>query len=401
MVDTLSQRIRARLPTQAESRLWTRSFLLVCSMHLLAYSSYAAVNPTFAAYLETVTRSTSLIGVTFGVFTFAAVIARPVAGWLLDRTNRRIVQAVAVVALAVATLSFTWVAVIWAVILFRVLHGLAWGANSTATPTIAADVVPSERRAEGFAYFGIVPSIALVVMPPLGLWVAHQFGFGAQFAGAALLALLALVPLFVLDEPTPSTGSIGTLYAPAALPAAFLVALASVPLGAIETLMPLYAPTVGLSNAGLFFTSMGAGIVLVRATLGRLPGSMPVLLSSSFVLQAGGLALLALKPRLFVIRDLPLGLLTGAALFGVGFALVFPLLQSVAVSATGDEQNGSATATVLIGMDIGIGLGAIVFGVVAELAGFAVVYMGAALFSLSGVLVAMLQGSILTRGNAG
>jgi predicted MFS family arabinose efflux permease len=393
--------MRARLYTRAEPRLWTRPFLLVCSTHLLAYSSYAAVNPTFAAYLETVTHSTSFLGVIFGVFTFAAMIARPVAGWLLDRTNRRIVQAVTVVALAVATLSFTWVAVIWAVILFRVLHGLAWGANSTATPTIAADVVPAERQAEGFAYFGIVPSIALVVMPPIGLWVAHRFGFGVQFVGSALLALLALVPLFILDETTSSSDSIGTLYAPAALPAAFLVALASVPLGAIETLMPLYAPTVGLGNAGLFFTIMGAAIVLARATLGRLPGSMPVLLSSSFVLQAGGLALLALKPRLFVIRNLPLGLLAGAALFGVGFALVFPLLQSVAVSAAGDEQNGSATATVLIGMDAGIGLGAIMFGVIADLAGFAIVYMGAALFSLSGVLVTVLQGSILMRAGAG
>lgn len=401
MVDTLPQRLRAGLTTRAESRLWTRSFLLVCGTHLLAYSSYAAVNPTFAAYLGTVTNSRSLIGVTFGIFTFAAVLARPVAGWLLDRTDRRIIQAVAVVALAAATLSFTWIAVIWAVIVFRALHGIAWGVNSTATPTIAADVVPSERRAEGFAYFGIVPSIALMVMPPIGLWTAHRFGFGTQFAGAALLGLLALIPLFALDETTPSTDSIGTLYAPAALPAAFLVMLASIPLGAIEALIPLYAPTVGLANAGLFFTIMGSAIVLARSGLGRLSGSMPMLLSSSFILQAGGLALLALNPRLFGIRHLPLGLLAGAALFGFGFALVFPVLQSVAVSATGDEQNGSATATVLIGMDLGIGLGAIMFGVIAELAGFAVVYIGAALFSLSGVLVTMLQGSIVMRADAG
>lgn len=393
MADTLAQRLRTTLTTQAESRLWTRSFLLICGTHLLAYSSYAAVNPTFAAYLDTVTHSKSLIGVAFGVFTFAAVIARPAAGWLLDCTTRRVVQAFAVVALAAATLSFTWIAVIWMVILFRVLHGLAWGVSSTATPTIAADIVPSERRSEGFAYFGIVPNIALMAMPPIGLWIAHQFGFGAQFAGAALLALLALIPLSILDETAPATGHIGELYAPAALPAAFLVALASVPVGAIDTLIPLYAPTVGLVNAGLFFTVMGAAIVLVRSTLGTLPGSMPTLLSSSFVLQTVGLVLLASKPHFFVLRGLPLGLLAGAALFGFGFALVFPLLQGVAVSATRDDQNGSATATILIGMDIGIGIGAITFGVLADLVGFTIVYTGAAMFSFSGLLVTILQRS--------
>lgn len=235
-----------------------------------------------------------MIGVAFGVFTFAAVIARPVAGWLLDRTARGVVQAFAVVALAITTLSFTWAVVIWAVILFRVLHGLAWGISSTATPTIAADVVPTERRAEGFAYFGIVPNLALMVMPPVGLWIAHRFGFGAQFAGATLLVLLALIPLFVLDETAPATGHVAGFYAPAALLAALLV---------------------GLANAGLFFTVMGAAIVLVRSSLGKLPGSMPTLLSS-LVLQTVGLVVLATKPRLVVVRDLPLGLVAGAALFG-------------------------------------------------------------------------------------
>lgn len=93
------------------------------------------------------------------------------------------------------------------------------------------------------------------------------------------------------------------------------------------------------------------------------------------------------------VRGLPLGLLAGAALFGFGFALVFPLLQGVAISATRDDQNGSATATILIGMDIGIGIGAITFGVLADLVGFTVVYTGAALFSFSGLLVTILQRS--------
>lgn len=385
--DTLRQRFRTTVITETDPPLWTRPFMLVCGIHLFAYSSYAAVNPTFAAYLDTVTHSESLIGVAFGVFTFTAMIVRPLAGWLLDRVGRRFVQAAAAIALAGATVSFSWITVIWGAIFLRMVHGIAWGINSTATPTIAADVVPSERRSEGFGYFGIVPNIALMSMPPISLWVAHEFGFGVQFAGAALLALLALGPLVALDNTTPSTNSVGELYAREAVPAALIVALASVPLGAIDALLPLYAPTVGLANAGLFFTVMGGAIVLGRSVLGRLPGSTSLLLSVSFVLQVGGLLIVAVAPAFFVVGGLPLGLLTGAALFGAGFALVFPLLQSVAVSATHADQNGSATATILIGMDLGIGLGAIIFGVIAETVGFTPVYISAALFSLSGLLM--------------
>ncbi|QLG28942.1 MFS transporter [Halorarum halophilum] len=91
---------------------------------MLAYSSYAAVHPIFAVYLESLTHSESLIGAAFGAFTFAAVVARPVAGWLLDRVGRRGVQAIAAIALAGATLSFAWATVIWVAIGLRVLHGL-------------------------------------------------------------------------------------------------------------------------------------------------------------------------------------------------------------------------------------------------------------------------------------
>lgn len=387
MGSTLVQRLRTRLTPDTERPLWTRSFLLICGTHLLAYSSYATVHPMFAAYLDTLTHSETLIGVAFGAFTFAAVIARPFAGWLLDRAGRRAVQAIAAVALAASTLSFTWATVIWVAIFLRVLHGLAWGANSTATPTIAADVVPAQRQSEGFAYFGIIPNIALMLLPPIGLWVADRFGYEVQFAGAALLAVLVLGPLIALDETAPSTNTVGAVYAPAALPAAFLVALASVPVGAVDALLPLYAPTVGLANAGFFFTVMSGAIILARAVLGHLPGSTSTLLSSSFACQAGGLVLLVLAPRLLVVKGFPLGLLAGAALFGAGYALVFPLLQSVAIAATQADQNGSVTATVLIGMDLGVGLGAIVFGVIGDFVGFTVVYSTAAVFSLSGLLV--------------
>lgn len=273
---------------------------------------------------------------------------------------------------------------------------------SGATPDgIAADVVPSERRSEGFGYFGAIPNLTLVSMPPLSLWVAHRFGFGAQFAGAALLGLLALGPLFVLEDTVPSTSGGGELYARKAVPAAALVALASVPVGAIDALLPLYAPTVGLANAGLFFTVMGTAIVLARSLLGRLPGSKPLLLSAAFVLQAGGSTAIAVVPSLLVIGGLPIGLLAGAALFGFGFALVFPILQDVAVSATAAERNGSATATLFVGMDLGIGVGAIVFGIIADVVGFSVVYIVAAAVSLGGAIVTTGRGRRLLRERRG
>lgn len=388
MGDTLG-RLRATVAA-SDPPLWTRSFLLVCAVYLLTYGSYAAVHPTFAVYLETVTADESVVGLAFGAFTFAAMLARPATGWLLDRVGRRAVQAVAVVAFAAATLSFAWGAVVWVVVVLRVVHGAAWGVTSTTTPTIAADVVPAERRSEGFGYVGVLPNVALMALPPLALWVAHRFGFGAQFLGAALLALVALGPVALLGETSPAGGGSGDLYSRAAVPAALLVALAGLPLGAVDALVPLYASHVGLGNAGLFFTVMGGAIILARAVLGRLPGSTTLLLAASFGLQAAGLATLAFVPRLVVVRGLPGGLLAGAALFGAGFALVFPLLQSAAVAATGDGENGAVTATLLVGLDLGIGLGAVVGGVFAEVYSLSAIYSIYSSISVASIVIVVL-----------
>jgi predicted MFS family arabinose efflux permease len=393
MADIPTGRLRVRGGSPDQPSLWTRSFLLVCSINLLSQGSFAAVYPTFAVYLGTLTTDTSVVGLAFGVFTFATLSARPVTGWLLDRTGRQLVQAVSIAAIAAMTLLYAWITLVWIVLALLVLHGAAWGVSTTTTPTIAADVVPAERRDEGFGLFAVLPNVALMAMPPAALWVAEQYGFDVQFAGAAAVALLALVPVALLGETAKDGGAVTTdspsFYIREAVPAAVLVGLAGVPFGAINAFVPLYASDVGLGNAGLFFTVMGGAIILSRLNLGRLPGSPRGLLAGSFGLQSAALATVALAPRAVVYRSLPLGLLAGAALFGAGFALVFPLLQSAAVTAT-DGENGAVTATLLVGLDAGIGVGAVAAGSLAELSGLPTVYLGSVSVTVTAAVAALL-----------
>lgn len=381
--------------------LWTRPFLLVCSLHLLAYGSYAAVNPTLSAYLDGLTGSETLIGAAMAAFTLSAVVARPIGGWLLDRHGRRAVQAVAVLGFGAATLAYQWVGVIWSAIVLRSLHGVAWGVSTTATTTLAADVVPADRRTEGLAHFGVVPNLAILVGPAAGLWLAHRWGFAAQFTAAALLAGAAAVALVGVGETHPPTTGDDRetkfVAAGAALPAAFVV-FTSVPFGALDALLVLYAPTVGLANAGAFYAAMGAAVIPARLALGRLadaarPG---LVLVPSFVLQAVALLVLGLAPRFAVVAGRPAGVLVAAALFGAGYALVFPTLQAVAVAAVADEHRGAANGTVLVGMDVGVAAGAVGFGALAGRTSLQAVYPAAALVPLAGVVALVAAGDRLT-----
>ncbi|EMA53468.1 MULTISPECIES: hypothetical protein [Halococcus] len=79
MSSALTRRLKTAFIADEEPPLWTRAFLLGCGTQFLACSGYAAIHPTFAVYMETVTQSESLIGLAFGTFTFAATADSRVA----------------------------------------------------------------------------------------------------------------------------------------------------------------------------------------------------------------------------------------------------------------------------------------------------------------------------------
>ena len=75
-----------------------------------------------------------------------------------------------------------------------------------------------------------------------------------------------------------------------------------------------------------------------------------------------------------------LGMFVAAGLtYGLGFGSVQPTLNAIMIKLCPPERRGVGNATFFSAMDIGIGTGAILWGVVSQIAGFTYVFIGAAL----------------------
>lgn len=160
-------------------------------------------------------------------------------------------------------------------------------------------------------------------------------------------------------------------------------------LGAIDALVPLYASSIG-GSAGRFYAAMASALLVGRLSLGRVVDRIGshTGLGPAFVLQAVGLALVGTAPRLSATVGLSSGglLLVGGACFGLGFSTAFPTLQTDAVVRTPAAARSGATATVLVGLDLGVaGVGAVA-GWVASHVGFATTYTLAAVAPAVGAL---------------
>jgi predicted MFS family arabinose efflux permease len=80
-------------------------------------------------------------------------------------------------------------------------------------------------------------------------------------------------------------------------------------------------------------------------------------------------------------------LVCSAVAYGCGFALVYPALLALTVDRVGATARGTAMATFSLSFDAGVGIGAVVSGMLAQAVGFTPMYALAAAAPLAGLVV--------------
>ena len=130
-------------------KLWTRDFALIIVINLLVFTNHIMNLSTFPFYVESLGGNESVAGIVATAFSLVAVALRPFIGWMLDNGKRRLILVLGLVGLAVAPMGYLAVPILSVAILFRMLHGASLACSNTTTATIASDVIPGPRFAEG------------------------------------------------------------------------------------------------------------------------------------------------------------------------------------------------------------------------------------------------------------
>src|SRR5699024_5008003 len=149
--------------------------------------------PTLPLFVKELGGSDQLIGLIVGVFTFSALLLRPYAGKALDTKGRRFVYMSGIIVFVLSVGAYAFIASMFFLIVLRIIHGAGWGFSSTASGTIATDLIPPKRRGEGMGYFGMSGNIAMAIGPALGLTLVDQISFKSLFLICAACAFTALL----------------------------------------------------------------------------------------------------------------------------------------------------------------------------------------------------------------
>lgn len=197
--------------------------------------------------------------------------------------------------------------------------------------------------------------------PPEGKGGVREGAEGAR-AHSAPSAKLADADATAPKEPR----GISRIFEPRALPGAVPMLFMSAAFGFAVSFAGLYGESLGIANAGVFYTCSAVSMIVIRfASKPLMEALLPI---QTFALAvACGVAAFAM---LLASGSNEL-LFYGAGLFyGVCLGISLPLNQSVAVKNTPPERWGATNALYLLASDIGIGGASVIWGATNDLFGF-------------------------------
>ena len=149
----------------------------------------------------------------------------------------------------------------------------------------------------------------------------------------------------------------------------------------------MYAKQIGItSSTGFFFTLMAIGMAVSRLFSGKLVDKGKI----TQVIQAGMylvcFCFFGLRACGWII-DWSLSMTTVfffaiSLLLGIGFGTMFPAYNTLFVNLAPNSQRGTATSTYLTSWDVGIGIGMVVGGYIAEISTFKIAYLAGAILTV-------------------
>jgi MFS family permease len=300
-------------------------------------------------------------------YVVAAILIRPFCGFSLDRFGRKAIFLASLFIYAMIFNGYLIANTILAMIIIRFAHGLTWGLTTTSNSTVAGDIIPESKRGQGFGYFGVSTTAGMALGPLIGSIIFQHGGYTAMFLAGCLIGLVSMVlaaniryPAYYSPKSHLEFKWKNLLETKTIIPSVNLLII-MLTYGGLISFVALYGHEIGINNPSGFFLIYAIGIISSRFTTGKAldrngPRMIIIICLSMLII---GFPLLALWQN-------QTGFFIAALILGFGNGVVFPTFQTMANNMVPASRRGAASSTLFISVDIGMGLGMILVGVIAQ-----------------------------------
>ena len=381
-----------------KDRLVTPSYCFILAANFLLFFGFWLLMPILPFYLAEVFQANkATIGVVLSCYTIAALCIRPFSGYLLDTFARKPLYLLAYFIFTAMFAGYLVAGTLTLFILFRIIHGVSFGMVTVGGNTIVIDIMPSSRRGEGLGYYGLANNIAMSIGPMTGLFlhdasVSYPIIFCCSL-GSCLAGMLCASAVKTPYKPPVKREpiSLDRFILLKGLPAGISLLLLSIPYGMTTNYVAMYAKQIDIqASTGFFFTFMAVGMAVSRLFSGKLVdrGKITQVIAAGLYVVIVSFFLLA--ACVYIIRwnsdACTVLFFLIALMLGIGFGIMFPAYNTLFVNLAPNSQRGTATSTYLTSWDVGIGIGMLAGGYIAEISTFDKAYLFGACLTIVSTL---------------
>jgi MFS family permease len=376
-------------------KLWSKDYIFLMIANFLLFFAGCLLLTVLPVYLKQNGVDDFQIGIVAAIFYITSMFMRTLTSKVSARVGRKVLLLLAMSIFACSMVGYYLFAGMSMIIILRLVQGLGFGASSTLYGSTVASTIPNERMGEGMGFFGLGISVAYVLGPCLGAVAISQTYFKWVFLLAAMLVLLSMLLTHFIkadhfeplaEDQTKGTHWLSNVVEPKVIFESVFILLLGLLMGACDTYVVLYAKQMNITNIFLYFIVTTVAEMSTRIFSGKLydKKGMNILIIPGAIIGLIGCIVAAHATNLLMLCIF-------ALLYGASIGIIFPVMEASAMKKVSPERRIAANATFYNFLDVGSGVGPLLFGALAQSTGYSNT------FSLSGSIFVVMLAIMLFR----
>lgn len=373
-------------------KLWNSEYLKVMTSNFLLFFAFYLLTPLLPIYLdEQFSANKDIIGLALSGYVVATLLIRPFSGFVVDSFNRKTVLMFCFFFFFLCFAGYIGAGTLLMFAIVRTFHGIPFGATTVANSTVAIDTLPSSRRNEGVGYYGLSNNLAMAIAPSAGIYIygaTNNFALLFWISLALALAGFLVTTTVRLPQRAIVAGkpklSMDHFFLGRAWLMAVNISMFGLCWGIMSNYVAIYGrESLGITDGtGIFFAILSGGLILSRLL------GVPQLRKGKIVENClRGVILSTIGFVLFAGAWGQWSFYLSALLVGLGNGQMYPAFLNMFLNVARHDQRGTANSSILISWDLGMGLGILVGGLIAEYSGYAAAFRIVAATQAAGALL--------------
>jgi MFS family permease len=359
--------------------IWSRNYILLLLSNFFLFFGAEMLTPVLPVYMVQNGGTNTRVGIVMGSFTLSAIIIRLLSVKATQLLGERLFLILGLIVCALAAFGYYLTAALSFILLLRIFHGFGFGSSTTMYSAIVSNIVPESRLGQAMGIFGLGTAISIAIGPFIGAMAVTRPGYKYIFFVSSGLIILSIILTEAstagietdkIKKTVVRRISLSDFLEVKALVPSILGCIYGISMAGMFTFISLFGIEINIRNIGLFFLITSLAEFIIRPLSGKLydkrghfsvlvPGAITSLIGTILLAKTTGISMLV----------------TASIFYGIGVGMLFPVLEAWSLKTVASDRRVAASATFYNFLDIGVGVGSVVLGIVAQATNYATMYL--------------------------